>query len=469
MDASLEWAKKVLNQGGPAPGELWAFIPVYNIGGSLKRRPHTRANQNGPELQGFRGNARNLDLNRDFIKADALNTFSFYAIFHSLRPQIFIDTHTSNGADYPYTISLISTLKDKLAPPMAKLMGEDLEPFLYQEMKARNWEMIPYVNVFGSTPDEGYAAFLESPRYASGYTALFHSLGFITETHMFKPYEDRVEATYQFLESMAAYCLKNKDKVEEAYQAALTWEVEASKFPIDWTLDSTVVQELKFKAYGHSYQPSTLGNYKRLAYDRSATKELTIDYFPSYRATKEAHLPKYYLIPQAWTDLIQRLQYHNIEMRPLNRDSLIEVKSAYLRSWNHQSRPYEGHFRTSVDSVEWLLQKRLFYEGDYLVNASGVNRYFLATVLDPQGRDSYLSWGFFNIIFQQKEYFSPYIFEDEALKMLEENPKLAEEFETWKASNPRLLGNAYGVLQFFYQRSDFYEPEHLRYPIGYAY
>ncbi len=204
IDASIRYAEDMLEQG-INHDLLVAIIPVYNIGGALQRGKYHRANQNGPEYHGFRGNARNLDLNRDFIKADALNTRSFYAIFHALQPHIFVDTHTSNGADYQYTISLIATQKDKLNPVLADYMTRNIEPFLYNSMAEVNWKMTPYVNVFGRVPDDGFTAFLETPRFASGYTSLFNCIGFITETHMLKPYVDRVDATYSFLKIITKY------------------------------------------------------------------------------------------------------------------------------------------------------------------------------------------------------------------------------------------------------------------------
>lgn len=467
MDASLEWSAEVLKTGGVAPQQLWAIIPVYNIGGSLQARPHTRANQNGPDLQGFRGNARNLDLNRDFIKGDALNTKNFWALYQALRPQIFVDTHTSNGADYPYTMTLISTQSDKIAPSIRNLLYEDMEPYLYRSMEKRGWEMIPYVNVHGKPPHKGYSAFLETPRYASGYTALFHSIGFITEAHMFKPYSDRVEATHQFLETLAAYCAEHAAEVKAAYQAALSWEAQSTTFPIAWELDSSRAEALDFKAYPYRYEESTLGDYQRLKYSREKEESLALNYYPRYRATASAAMPKYYVVPQAWNDVVLRLQYHGIEMQPLAKDTLLELSTVYLEKWEHGRRPYEGHFRTEVQSVRRIKQERLFYAGDYLVPADQGNRYFLASVLDPMSVDSYLSWGFFDIIFQQKEYFSAYVFEDRAMEMLAEDSALAEEFEAWKEAYPKALSEPYAVLSFFYERSEYYEKEHLRYPIGF--
>ena len=91
------------------------YIPVYNVDGALSRQDTSRVNQNGPEAFGFRGNARHLDLNRDFIKADSLNARTFAQVFTRWDPDVMVDTHTSNGADYQHVVTLIATQQ-----PMAR-------------------------------------------------------------------------------------------------------------------------------------------------------------------------------------------------------------------------------------------------------------------------------------------------------------------------------------------------------------
>ncbi|MBP8212321.1 MAG: hypothetical protein KAX53_01145, partial [Saprospiraceae bacterium] len=134
------------------------IIPVYNIDGCINRASHSRANQNGPEAFGFRANAKNLDLNRDFIKCDSKNAETFNRLFNEWSPDIMIDTHTSNGADYQYTMTLIATQKDKLHPLLGDFLSQKMLPVLYDDMKADGWEMIPYVNTNG-LPETGIYGF----------------------------------------------------------------------------------------------------------------------------------------------------------------------------------------------------------------------------------------------------------------------------------------------------------------------
>lgn len=170
-------------------------IPVYNIGGALNRNSTSRANQDGPEEYGFRGNARNYDLNRDFIKSDTRNTKSFAEIFHKTNPDVFIDNHVSNGSDYQYKLTYIMTQHNKLGEALGDYLNAEMMPSIVADLQKKNIETTPYVNAFGETPDNGFSQFFESPRFGTGYTSLFNTIGFVVETHMLKKYADRVKVT----------------------------------------------------------------------------------------------------------------------------------------------------------------------------------------------------------------------------------------------------------------------------------
>lgn len=465
IDASIIFAREVLKKK-ISEDVLIAIVPVYNIGGTLNRGSFSRANQDGPDEHGFRGNARNLDLNRDFVKADALNTISFFTVFQALQPHIFIDTHTSNGADYQYTMTLISTQKDKLNPILAETLTKDLDPFLYKQMKKEGWPMTPYVNVFGYTPDKGFAAFLETPRYASGYTTLFNTIGFITETHMLKPYKERVTSTLAFLHVMNKYVADNSRDLKEAKKKAFEFDQKEKQFAINWTLDSSKYEMRKFKGYEYSYPESMVSGAKRLKYDESKPKNFDIKHYNTWKATDSATLPEYYVVPRAWREVVYRLQLNGVKMEPLKNDTILTVNSFYIKNPKFSNYPYEGHFPLRDMDVEMKSQVRSFLSGDYLVSTKQKNIRFIVSMLEPKAVDSYLRWNFYDEIFQQKEYFSSYVFEDTAEQLLKDNEKLREDFEEWKQKNPNLLSNSDPALKFIYEHSAYYEKEHLRYPVA---
>ncbi len=209
-------------------------IPVYNVGGSLNRNSHTRANQNGPLEYGFRGNARNYDLNRDFIKQDTKNAATFAEIFHAVNPDVFIDNHVSNGADYQYAITHLFTQHNKLGGNLGSFLQNQMRPELEASLKEKNINITPYVNVWGTTPEAGFSQFFDSPRYSTGYTTLFHTLGLMVETHMLKPYKTRVEQTYELLFSAFDFTEENSEVIKDLRTKA-TEEVLAKKtYPIHY-------------------------------------------------------------------------------------------------------------------------------------------------------------------------------------------------------------------------------------------
>src|SRR5882672_2065486 len=192
IDASMIFARDLLTKKemkSLLDHVVVCIIPVYNVSGMLNRGSFSRVNQNGPEEYGFRGTAQNYDLNRDFVKCDSREAQTFTEIFQTWKPEIFVDTHVSNGADYQYVMTLIPTQKDKLQPILADYQEKTLLPDLYAAMKKDDFEMTPYVNPVKEIPDSGIASFLETPRFSTGYAALFNCIGMMPETHMLKPYD----------------------------------------------------------------------------------------------------------------------------------------------------------------------------------------------------------------------------------------------------------------------------------------
>ena len=169
INACLIWIENWISNGKITKDlPVIAIIPAYNVGGMMNRSGTSRANQNGPEEYGFRGNAKNLDLNRDFIKMDSENMFTFAKIYHALNPDVFLDTHVSNGADYQHTMTYIASVKERMAPCLAQLVHDDMIPFLKNSSKKRGYEIVPYVNLKAETPESGIAAFNDLPRYSMG-------------------------------------------------------------------------------------------------------------------------------------------------------------------------------------------------------------------------------------------------------------------------------------------------------------
>jgi hypothetical protein len=442
-----------------------AIIPVYNIDGALRRSEFTRINQNGPIESGFRGNARNLDLNRDFIKCDSKNAKSFTKLYQTWDPDIFIDTHVSDGADYSYTMTLIDSQKDKLSPAVSDVMQKSIKPFLYSSMEKKKIEMVPYVNVFGDDPSKGMAAFYESPRFASGYAALFHSFPFVTETHMLKPFSQRVDATYEFLLSSMEVADKFINEIIISRIKSKAASVSQDKFYLNWQLDTTHVDSLLFKGYDIDTKKSEITGKERIVFNHNKAYSRNIPFASNYLPSDSIVKPRAYIIPQAWQEVIERLQLNGIEMQELKSDSVVKAEVYYIENYQTGKNPYEGHYLHSKITTRKEQQEIKCLKGDYLVMANQWKNRYIVETLEPTAVDGFFAWNFFDEILQQKEWFSDYLFEDMAVTMLADNPQLKSDFEERKSRDTVFANDSWAQLTYLYQHSKYYEKSHLRYPI----
>nr|WP_295930479.1 M14 family metallopeptidase [uncultured Dyadobacter sp.] len=442
-----------------------AIIPFYNIGGALNRNSMTRTNQNGPEEYGFRGNARNYDLNRDFIKSDTRNARSFAAIFHELDPDLFADTHVSNGADYQYVMTLDYAQKDKLGGRLGDFNDQVFLPYMYTHLKEAGFEATPYVNAYGQTPDKGFVQFPDWPRYSTGYAALFHTIGVMTETHMLKPYDQRVKATYaylhgniRFLAAHRARLLKLRRETKEAVKAQ-------EKFAVSWQIDKTKNSTIAFKGYEPEYLPSEVSGLPRLHYNRSKPFTKSIPFYDTYVPMDEVSRPKAYVIPQGWHNVAALLKLNGVQVKTLDKDTEMEVETYYIEELETPRQPFEGHYWHTSVKLRTEKQTIVFKKGDWYIPVNQwTNRYIIET-LEPKAVDSFFKWNFFDTILQAKEHYSGYVFEDLASELLKKSPELKAKLDEKRKSDPEFAKNAGAQLDFLYQHSAYSEREYMRYPV----
>jgi hypothetical protein len=442
------------------------YIPIYNVDGALNRQDTSRVNQNGPEAFGFRGNARHLDLNRDFIKADSLNTRSFAQVFTRWDPDVMVDTHTSNGADYQHVVTLIATQPDKLGGRTGAHLREAMLPALYADMAARGFPLCPYVNPLKEIPDDGIADFLDSPRFSTGYAALHHTLGFMPETHMLKPFDARYHGTRALVESALAYTTAHGTAIRDARAADRAAISGGAPVALDWKLDLQRGRTFRFSGFQAVYEPSRLGSYQRLRYDRAAPWGKDIPYFDRYEATTTAVPPRAYVLPQAWHEVALRLQAHGVPLRRATSAGRVRAEAYRIQHYEKRPAPFEGRHLHDVLEVQLEPMVAEVAVGDWLVPLGGPCDRFIVEVLEPLGMDSFFRWAFFDSVLNRKEGFSDYVFEDEAEQLLVTEPGLRQHFEAWKTKHPQLLGDPQAVLGCIFSRSQRHaEPEWRRYPV----
>ncbi|MDC6390131.1 M14 family metallopeptidase [Maribacter sp. PR1] len=440
-------------------------IPIYNVGGSLNRNSTSRANQNGPKSYGFRGNALNYDLNRDFIKTDTKNARTFAQIFHLVNPDIFIDNHVSNGADYQYTLTHLFTQHNKLGGSLGKYVHESLMPSLEDSLAMADWDITPYVNVFNKPPEVGFTQFMDHPRYSTGYTSLWNTLGMMVETHMLKPYKKRVEGTYTLMKKMITISEKEGQKIQELRNKTNSEYALKAYYPIQWEIDSSKSSTLKFKGFKADTLVSEVTGFNRLKYNREEPFTKDIVYYDSYKPRDSVKIPESYLIKKQWTSIIDLLNLNEVEFDMIKNDTILEVESYKIENFNTYQSPYEGHYLHYNTKVVSNTENVFFEEGDVLVptDQDGI-RYILET-LEPSAVDSFFNWNFFDTILQQKEGFSPYVFEDTAYRLLLKDSILRKDFEAKKLNDKDFSENWYEQLSWIFERSEFYEKAHNQYPV----
>ena len=466
IDASMMLLRDLAQQKIEAPkNTIIAVIPIYNIGGALNRNNSTRTNQNGPKEYGFRGNSRNYDLNRDFIKSDTKNARAFADIFRTIKPNLFIDNHVSNGADYQYTLTHLFTQHNKLGRELGEYLNNSFMTQLEDSLSQKKWDITPYVNVFNRTPESGFSQFFDSPRYSTGYTSLFNTLGMMVETHMLKPYDKRVTGTYELMKSFIAIADKDSKKINELTQIDIEKYKEGTSYPISWKIDSSQSSTLNFKGYEGKMIPSEITGTKRLKYDRSKpfTKEVT--YYNYFTPLNTVTIPEKYIIPKGWWNIKELLKLNEIKITYAPKDTLITAGVYKIKSFETVKNAYEGHYmhyKTETEYKQELVQIR---KGDYIVSTQQEGVRYIMETLEPSAPDSFFNWNFFDTILQQKEGFSPYVWEDMAVEFLENHPEIKKEFEAKKLEDAEFSENWYLQLDWIHKQSPNYEKSHLRYPI----
>jgi hypothetical protein len=470
INACLIWLDQWIALGKPLETKdgkklpLIAFIPAYNVGGMMNRSSTSRANQNGPEEYGFRGNSRNFDLNRDFIKMDSKNAFTFARIFHSLDPDVFIDNHVSNGADYQYTLTYIASMKERMSPEMNELTYGKCIPYLEKNVKQHGWDLFPYVELKGETPAQGIHAFNDLPRYAMGYASLFHSISFTVETHMLKPFPARVQATLAFMEGIIAFTTENTTEIEAKRTASKLWARNLTQYAYNYQL-SEKADSITFKGFEHSFPLHPITGLKELTYDRSMPYERAIPWYRTYVAADSVRVPKFYVVGGQEQHVIDRLEANHVVFETLTADQIDTLIVFSVKSYKSPSSPYEGHFKLSKIEVGESQQLVKLKPGDILIPSNQDAALFIHASLQPRAEDSYLTWNFFDSYLQQKEYFSNYVFKDQIADILAKDQALNEEYQLRKATDEKFRNSEWDQLYFIYSRSPYFEQTFMRLPI----
>jgi len=470
IDASIKFAHTVLSEKKYKQlldKVVVAIIPVYSIGGALNRNEYWRPQQPGPKELGFRGNARNLDLNRDFVKQDTRNAQSFSEIYHKWQPDVFLDTHTTNGSDHKHVITLISSNKNRFSTEaLGDFVKNTFEKQLYSDMKETDYEMIPYISWMHADPQEGVIEYFTNGNFSTGYTSMFNTISFMTENHVYKPFKDRVLSVYEFELSLLETSRKYAETIKRLRKEAEKAVKAQDEFVIEWKLDTTRHDTFEYTGYKYLMSESPLTGLMRKAYNRDSVFTADIPFYRYYNPKYTVKKPEMYIVPQAWREVVDALKRNEVKMYRLAEDAKLEAELYYINNNKKAERQYNGHIANVDFDLCTEIQEIQYYKGDYLVPVNQAQNNYIVEMLEPNGAASFFRWNFFDPILERREYMIPSGFEEAAAKYLEENPGLRSKLEEKKRNEPEFAGDHYAQLWFVYTNSPYDEKTYLRYPIA---
>jgi hypothetical protein len=306
---------------------------------------------------------------------------------------------------------------------------------------------------------------MDYPRYTSGYASLFNTISFTVETHMFKPFRDRVLSTWYFLREALKFSSIHAGELAETKERALEEKMQRREFTLQWSLDDSRYDMIPFRGYQVKEKESKVTGLTRYYFDRKAGWEKEIPHYRYFKAVRTVEAPAFYVLPSAWSEVVDRLQMNGVRMHPLESDSVVEAEVYYIESYETARQPYNGHYWHSDIQVRKESRSIQLLAGDFLIPLRQEAREYLVQALEPQGYDSFFSWNFFDGILFRNEYFSSYIFEESAEQLLREDPELREAFQEKRKEDPDFAGNARQQLRFIYERSPWSEATYMRYPV----
>ena len=447
------------------------YIPVFSVDGHENASPYHRINQNGPESMGFRGQAQYLNLNRDYVKTDAPEMRAWLQLWQRWLPDCLIDVHTTDGADYQYDLTWYTEDPHKLDPAVSAWQHDAIVNHALPAYEKRGHLASIYLEFKdGRDPRQGIENFGSGPRFSTGYAALQNRPALLIETHMLKPYANRVHATYDLLELMldqinqhpaALLAATTKADADTVARATAT----GARVPLTFKLDP---QPTKFELQGYAFtlSHSDISNSSWIQYDPRQPRTYTIDNWNRLLPDLAVTPPAAYVVPAQWTAIIDKLDAHGIAYQRTLHPLKIDAEGYQLDAPRWADKPFEGHLMLRDFTLHTLPREVTLPPGSVIVPLDQRGANVAINLLEPQAPDSLLHWGYLDAIFEAKEYGEPRVVEQLARTMLAQNPALKAEFAHRLHVDPAFAADPAARLQFFFRRSPWYAAQQVgNYPV----
>jgi murein tripeptide amidase MpaA len=443
-------------------------IPILNVDGHERSSPANRPNQNGPRVMGWRTTSHNLNLNRDYMKADAPEMQALLRLTSAWLPDFIIDNHTTDGADFQYDITYGIERHENIDRQLGDWSTGKFMPSILREVESRGFLTAPYVDVEGNDLTKGIVLDAGLPRFSTGYAALQNRIGLLVETHSLKPFEERVfstkamnEAALFFLNAHTPEFKRlNKEADERAVRSLC---ITHEPLPLTFSI-SEESRPFPFKGYESTAEESPITGSKVIQFSRTP-KEFDVPLYEKAVVRSSVIVPEAYCIPEQFAPLAGRLAFHDIDVESLRGSHECLVELYRLHKPQFTPSPYEGRQGVTCE-VEAYQERITLPHGTLIVPTHQRSVRVLTHLLEPQSPDSYLQWGFFNAFFERKEYAEPYVMEPIAREMLQRDEVLREEFYKKLDQDPDFRNDPNARLDFFYDRSIYRDIARGVYPIA---
>ncbi len=443
------------------------IIPVLNIDGHERISPFNRPNQNGPKKMGWRTNALNLNLNRDYLKADSPEIRSFLKLFNDWLPDFMIDNHTTNGADYQYHVTYGVETHQNIDRGLISWIDKKYLPHLLNNVEADGFIIGPYMEFKAGTIESGIVDLPAPPRLSHGYCAAQNRICLLVETHSLKPFANRVFSTKSMMEHSINFVNNN-------YKELISLNKQADKETVKYYLSTKKKFPLVLKGNGKfdkylfkgfewydEYSELTGSTVRKYT---NKPMEIEIPIFNKANSEKKINVPVAYLIPQQFSKIIEVLKTHQIKFNVLKSAKSIKVEKYRFEDVQFAPRPYEGRQLPSFKCTPFI-EKVDVEAGTLIVYTNQRQLRVIVNLLEPEAPDSFVNWGFFNAFFERKEYAEAYVMEPYAKQMMKDDPQLRSDFYK-RLNEDESFRNSDGErLDFFYKRSPFYDKGENVYPI----
>ncbi|HUB91057.1 MAG TPA: M14 family metallopeptidase [Dyella sp.] len=447
------------------------YIPVYSVDGHEHSSPYNRINQNGPESMGFRSQAQYLNLNRDYIKADAPETLAWLKLWQAWLPDFLIDVHTTDGADYQYDLTWYTEDPHKLDPLIAAWQRTLMEQAIPAYEKLGHLASIYLEFKDGRDPRKGIENFGSGPRFSTGYAALQNRPGLLIETHMLKSYAVRVHAVYDLLRVVLDDINRNPSALLAATRQADADTIARAgdahaHVPLTFKLDPTPTP-FELKGYAFTQTHSDISHDTWIQYDPNKPVTYRIDNWNGLLPDVSVTPPVAYVVPGEWKTIIDKLDAHGIAYRRIGHPMKEVAATAYqLDQPTWAAQPFEGHLMLQSFTLHAHPVEVTLPAGSVIVPMNQRAANVAMQLLEPQAPDSLLHWGYLDAIFEAKEFGEPRVLEKLARDMLAKDPKLKAEFAQKLHDDPAFAADSRARLNFFFMRSPWYMVQQVgAYPV----